>query len=73
MKKTPENGKFSHALLVGRINIVKGKILPKTIYIFNAMSILIPVKVPSDHERTILNFKWKNKKPKIAKAIMYNK
>ena len=41
---------------VGRINIVKMAILPKTIYRFNSMCIKISEKFFTDFERTILNF-----------------
>ena len=30
-------------------------------------------KIFTDLQRTILNFVWKNKKPRIAKTILYNK
>ena len=33
----------------------------------------IPAKFFTNLERTILNFKWKNKKPRIVKSILYNK
>ena len=58
---------------VGRINIVKMSILPKTIYRFNAMPIKIQAKFFTYHKRTVLNFTWKCKKPRRANVILYHK
>ena len=48
-------------------------VLPKAIYSFNAMPIKIPEKFLTNLKRTVLNFIWKSKNLRIAKAMLYNK
>jgi hypothetical protein len=58
---------------MGRINIVKMAILPKTIYRFSAISIRIQTQFFTNLARKICKFIWNNKKPKITKTILNNK
>ena len=52
---------------------MKITILPKAICRFNAILTKIPAQFFTDLERAILNFIWKNKKPRIVKTSLNNK
>jgi hypothetical protein len=57
----------------GRINIVKIAILPKVIYMFNAIPTKSPITFITDIEKSAQKFTYKYKRPQIAKSILSKK
>ena len=52
---------------IGRINIVKMTVLPKTV---NAIPVKLPMAFFTELEQKDLQFVWKHKRLQIAKAIL---
>ena len=58
---------------IGRLNVIKRSVLPNLIYRFNTTPIKIPASFFRDINKLILEFIWRDKRPRISNSILKEK
>lgn len=56
--------------LLGRINVLKMSILPKLLYLFETLPVMIPLSQLKILQRSFLNFIWDNKSHRVASSVL---
>ena len=56
--------------LLGRINVLKMSVIPKLLYLFETLPVMIPMSQLKSLQRNFLNFIWNNTSHRIASTVL---